>query len=94
MMFLRQTLECDEEAIKRLAVRICQEVYELTETKRVSCLLFPSIAYDLGADFDDTFAALKYALHMEWLATKGNPSHVKLLEPGRSMVGTCKRNAP
>jgi hypothetical protein len=94
MMFLRQTLECDEEAIKRLAVRICQEVYELTETKRVSWLPVPSIAYDLGADFDDTFAALKYALHMEWLATKGNPSHVKLLEPGRSMVGTCKRNAP
>ena len=85
-MFLRQTLECDEEATERLAVRICREVYKIGEKTGLSWLPIPPIAYDLDADFEDTFAALNYAVRRRWLNTRGNPANVMLLEPGRNMV--------
>jgi hypothetical protein len=85
-MFLRQTFECDEEAIKRLAVQICREVYEISGNKGGLWLPVPALAYDLKVDFEDTFAALKYALRRRWLKTRGNPANVTLLEPGRRMV--------
>jgi hypothetical protein len=89
-MFLRQAVESDNEATRLFAIRICCEVYERGENEGLSWLPIPSIAFELKSDFEDTFAALKYAVRMGWLETKGNPANVKLLQPGYSMVVGCQ----
>jgi hypothetical protein len=84
-MFRRRTVAKDEQAAKCLAVRICRELYRLSEKKGHSWLPLQPIVYRLDADFENTFAALKYAVRMRWLNSRGNPANVMLLRRGRSM---------
>ena len=76
----------DEQAANDLAVRFCREVFVLDRTSAYKWQALPPLVFRLDAGFEDTLAAVQYAVRKGWLDVFGDPvAHVMLLELGHRL---------
>ncbi len=85
----------DEQTANGLAVRLCREVYLLDRTSAYKWQALRPLVSRLDADFEESLAALQYAVRKGWLDIFGDPAaHVMLLEPGRALFADADVSLP